>query len=198
MLGPDRDQAGLKYEGLRRKLVRFFEWRNCHPAEELADQTLDRVSRKLAEGVEIHLSDPGPYVYGVARNIARETLAQATRRPQPASLAAEAERALNSSLEPTSEDLDRALHCLDHCLEAMPMATRQLVLLYHGGEGRGPGRKRLLAGLRIPPGALWVRMHRLRKRLEHCVRGCMDGSSFAPAKGIRPLRHSSVKEGDEP
>jgi hypothetical protein len=73
----------------------------------------------------------------------------------------------------------------------MPAETRQLVLLYHGGQRGGPGRKRLLEGLRIPPGTLWVRMHRLRKRLERCVRGCMD------VKGNSPRRHSSMREGDE-
>jgi DNA-directed RNA polymerase specialized sigma24 family protein len=193
LLDADRDHAGLKYEALRRKLLRFFEWRSCHPAEELADETLDRVSRKLAEGVEIRLPDPAPYVYGIARNVAREALARAARQPGPASLAAGEDAPDVAMVEPPADDLERALHCLDGCLEAMPVKTRQLLLLYHGQRDR-TGRQRLLARLRIAPGALWVRMHRLRKRLERCVRDCVASSPLASGKGAGVPRHSSGGE----
>jgi DNA-directed RNA polymerase specialized sigma24 family protein len=190
LLDPDRDQAGLKYEALRRKLVRFFEWRDCGPAEELADETLDRVSRKLLEGVELRLA-PAAYVYGVARNVAREALTRSARRPQPIPLGGEAQHAPDpASVDPGAEALENALGCLDRCLEALPTEMRRLVLLYHGRQGRGEPIARLLEALGIPPRALWVRMHRLRKRLEGCVRDCLEGN--------RPLRHSSTGGGHGP
>ena len=189
LLDPDRDQAGQKYETLRRKLVRFFEWRNCHPAEELADETLDRVARKLAAGVEVRLPDPGPYVYGVARNVAREALVKATHAPS-ALLGAHAEAIPDpAGSEPRSEELDQSLSCLDRCLEAMPIEAQQLLLLYHAGEG--PRGRQVAQLLGISTGALWVRMHRLRKRLERCVRECVE-SSAAPVKGQPSRPHSPV------
>jgi DNA-directed RNA polymerase specialized sigma24 family protein len=191
---PDRDRAGLQYEALRHKLVRFFEWRRCHPADELADETLDRVSRRLLEGAEVRIQDPASFVYGVARNIAREALARAARHPPPTPLGAEAENAL----DPPARDPDRALQCLDRCLEAMPVETRRLLLVYHGDKRGSPARQRFLDGLRVSPGALWVRMFRLRKRLERCVQGCMNASPFAVDERNPPGRHSSVKQGDEP
>ena len=52
LLDTDRERAGAEYEILHRKLVRFFEWRECYNGEELADETVNRVARKLAEGHE--------------------------------------------------------------------------------------------------------------------------------------------------
>jgi DNA-directed RNA polymerase specialized sigma24 family protein len=190
-LDPDRDQAGRTYETLRRKLVSFFEWRDCRPAEELADEPLDRVSRKLLEGVELRLGSPAAYVYGVARNVAREALARAARQPLPVPLGDRVENAPDpASVDPAAEELESALRCLDRCLEALPIEMRRLVLLYHSRQGRGEPTDRLLEALGIPPRTLWVRMHRLRKRLERCVGDCLEGNP--------PVRHSSTGGGDAP
>jgi DNA-directed RNA polymerase specialized sigma24 family protein len=189
-LDADRDQAGLKYEALRRKLVWFFEWRDFRPGEELADETLDRVSRKLLEGVEL-AGNPASYVYGVARNVAREAVARATRRPQPISLGVEMEEVPDpASVEPGTDELESALRCLDRCLEALPVQMRRLVLLHHSREGRGGAMTQLLNEMGISPGSLWMRMHRLRKRLERCVRECLEGK--------RPERHFSSGRGWAP
>ncbi|HEV8367877.1 MAG TPA: hypothetical protein VGQ39_08000 [Pyrinomonadaceae bacterium] len=40
-LDPDREQAGEKYEELRRTLIRFFEWRGAPYPEEHADENLE-------------------------------------------------------------------------------------------------------------------------------------------------------------
>ena len=48
VLDADRDRAGERYEVIRRKLLKFFEWRGCQRPDELADQTIDRVLEALA------------------------------------------------------------------------------------------------------------------------------------------------------
>src|SRR5262245_30340599 len=40
---------GENYLETRRRLVSYFDRKNCHPADELADETLNRVARRLAE-----------------------------------------------------------------------------------------------------------------------------------------------------
>ena len=50
-LDPDVDRAALEYEQLRRTLVKFFDWRGGWPPDECADETLDRLARKLEEVV---------------------------------------------------------------------------------------------------------------------------------------------------
>src|SRR5919106_1366075 len=66
-LDADRERAGEKYEDLRRTLIRFFEWRGSQFPEENADEALNRVARKLSDGVEIR--NISGYCYEVARLI---------------------------------------------------------------------------------------------------------------------------------
>jgi hypothetical protein len=39
---------------LRRSLVRFFDWRGAPYPDEAVDESLDRLSRRLAEGQTFH------------------------------------------------------------------------------------------------------------------------------------------------
>jgi len=72
LLDSDRDRAGERYELIRTQLVRIFEWRGCPYPESLADETIDRVGRRLEQGEQIRAADPALYFYGVARNVLKE------------------------------------------------------------------------------------------------------------------------------
>src|SRR5262245_20430567 len=52
-LSPDREEAGKEYETLRRKLIKLFQYRGCHSPEELADETINRIAKKIKQGAEI-------------------------------------------------------------------------------------------------------------------------------------------------
>lgn len=174
LFGPDRGRAGERYESIRRALVKFFECKGGRFPEELADETLDRVARRLAEGEQIRVSDPAAYIHGVARNVLRSDWAQRQRVVQKAATPAE---------QPTDvEDASRAerrLACLDRCLSALPPETRQLVLRYYEDERRAKidGRRALSESLGIGLNALRIRVHRVRARLESCVRACLAGET---------------------
>src|SRR5438309_10230144 len=71
-LNVDREQAGEKYEEMRRTLIRFFEWRGAPFPEEHTDETFNRVARRLDEGVEI--KNVGGYCYEVARLVHLEAV----------------------------------------------------------------------------------------------------------------------------
>ena len=47
-LDPDRERAGLRYENIRRKLIEFFEARGSNSPADNADETINRVARRLA------------------------------------------------------------------------------------------------------------------------------------------------------
>src|SRR5258708_30616564 len=68
-LDPDRDRAATAYEELRRRLIGLLRWWGVPSAEDLADETLDRVARKLEGGVTIENGSIGAYVRGVARMV---------------------------------------------------------------------------------------------------------------------------------
>ena len=46
----NRDEAGVQYEIMRPKLVRFFEWRKVESAQDYADETINRVARRIESG----------------------------------------------------------------------------------------------------------------------------------------------------
>ena len=79
-LDSDRELASEKYRELHRRLTALFEWRSCSSPEELADETFNRVARKLAEGLEIRTEEPIRYLRGVAFNIIREDRKRAVRQ----------------------------------------------------------------------------------------------------------------------
>jgi RNA polymerase sigma factor (sigma-70 family) len=171
-LHPERDRAGEAYERIRRRLVKFFEWRGARFPEDLGDETLDRVMKRLREGERIRAADPLTYCYGVARNVLRESWDREGRAPEardPAHLADPAPP------HPEAAEAERRLACLERCLERVPPETRQLVIAYYQDRGvvKIERRRSLAARLGIRPNALRLRMHRLRGDLEACVRGCM-------------------------
>src|SRR5688572_7989652 len=71
-LGPDQASAGDRYERIRGKLCRLFEWRGCIDPGELVDRTFDRVVRRLDEGAVLTVDDPYAYVHGVAMHVLQE------------------------------------------------------------------------------------------------------------------------------
>src|SRR5579863_5308000 len=69
---PDRSQAARQYEGLRRRLTDLFAWEGCDAPDQLADEALNRMARKLSEGVAIPHLDR--FAFGIARFLIQEDL----------------------------------------------------------------------------------------------------------------------------
>jgi len=170
-LDPDRERAGQRYEINRRKLVRLFEWRGCDSPENLTDETFDRVARKLAEGIELRSADPYGYFCGVAHLVYKEVMRRASRE----------RRALEGGGWPPpeclSEDESPYLECLRQCLDGLAHEERDLVLRYHQGENNVRNRQALARELGIQLNALRIRVHRVRRKLEDCVHGCLGSPS---------------------
>lgn len=165
-LDSDREKAGEKYESIRRRLIRLFEWRGCDTSEELADETINRVARRMAEGVKLQ-RDPYGYFCGVAHLVYKEVLRRDARQrkayepgnwPPPAT---------------EEEQEDRRLECLRRCLAGLPEDQRRLVLLYHQEDDHIRSREELRRELGIEMNALRIRVHRVRKKLETCVQDCL-------------------------
>jgi DNA-directed RNA polymerase specialized sigma24 family protein len=163
-LAGDRDAAGERYEDLRAALTRFFLWRRCDSPEELADETLTRLARKLASGERVE--DLFRYAHGVARLVMLEHLKEAQRRET-------ALRDLASLRAPEPAD-ERRLACLDSCLASLDPEARALLMAYYAGErsDKIENRKRLAESRGMTLFSLRVRVHRLRERLERCLGKC--------------------------
>lgn len=175
-LNPDRDRAGEVYETIRRKLVRLFEWRGCGSPEDLTDETINRVARRLAEGVKFQSSDPYGYFCGVAHLVYKEVMRRASRDHRAI---VESGGWPPSAFDDGDESADRRLDCLRRCLGQLAPDQRDLVLRYHQGkneqgENNIRHRQKLADEAGIPMNALRIRVHRLRRKLETCVHGCLS------------------------
>ena len=168
-LGPDAERAGAAYEALRRTLVEFFTWRGTETPEDCADETLDRLARRLSDGAPVE--SIARYTHGIARLV----LLEYWRRPDARRAALEQVEA-RAQLAPDSPDEDALHECLDRCLGELPEDGRKLILEYYVAEGRTriERRKHLAQVLGLSDAALRNRAQRLRDRLEGCLAACLS------------------------
>lgn len=164
-LDSDRDQAGFKYEEIRRRLIMIFTGRGCWESEDLADETINRVSKRLSEIQTNYSGDPAPYFYGVANKVHLESLRK--KRPQIQPLALD-----------QLEGLENEYQCLERCIEKLQAESRVLVLEYYQEEkgAKIEHRKLLAQKLGIALNALRIRAFRIRSSLEECVNQCLRES----------------------
>jgi len=167
-LGGDRDSGGEKYLEIRNNLTRFFEWRGCSFPEDHADETFNRIARKIDEGEEI--LNPAGYAMGVARLLLLEIM-KSRQREQSALT----EIGTASDVYVEADDGEDRLECLRKCLQTLPADNRELILQYYQGEKseKIQNRKKLLDQLGIPVNTLRMRALRLRERLQGCVEECL-------------------------
>ena len=76
---------GERYLEMRQRLVDYFGRRDCPVPEDLADETLNRVARRLEETGSIDDVVPARYCYIVAKFVFLESL----RRPRQVELVAQ-------------------------------------------------------------------------------------------------------------
>lgn len=166
-LNPDRNRAGEEYERLRDKLLTFFRQRSCSVADELADETINRVILKSAEeSIENKLA----YFYAVAKNVYRESL-----RKQPSHL--DIDEVVVPS--PRPEEPSFSSDCLDKCLDELPPENKKLMLLYYSDDktAKIKLRRQISETLKTTQTALRVRIMRIRNDLKRCVLNCMNADS---------------------
>lgn len=169
-LDSDPDRAGEQYEELRRKLIRFFEWRLAPFPEDHADEVFNRLAKRLAEGVAIR--NVGTYCYEIARLVLLEALKGSDSRR--ASLEDVNVRVVDEGGDEAAQRETR-LACLDDCLRALPENNRELIVEYYQDDKRDriERRKDLAARLGLQREALANRAQRLRDKLERCVIRCV-------------------------
>jgi DNA-directed RNA polymerase specialized sigma24 family protein len=181
-LDDNRESAGEKYERIRQKLIKFFKWRGCASPEEYADRTIDRVTRKIDEGVELRVTDPYLYFHGVALNV----LMEHWREPERELAAFDDLKPWQAPSHDPHEERDRALQsaeeehrlgCLERCIHELPSDHVNLISQYHEAEGSNKTRrKRLAESLGIPMNALRIRAYRIRSGLEACIEECLKSA----------------------
>jgi len=168
-LDRDRERAGILYERIRWRLVTILASRGCTLAEELADETIDRVARRIADIEQIYVGDKAIYFLGVMNNVHHEYL----RRPSPT-------RLIDTSVDVATRETIHA--CLDNCLETLAPYSRQLIERYYAADKKAKIdlRKVIARELGIRPATLRLRALRIREKLQSCIERCMSLSDARP------------------
>jgi RNA polymerase sigma factor (sigma-70 family) len=163
-LSAEPERAAREYDVVRHKMIGFFERRGADSSEALADETIDRVARRLDEGQVIEHLDA--YFYGVANRVVFEW---AKRRARERA----AEREFLPPESPSVAEVREAwMACLEGCLRRLPRDSRVLIVGYY--RGRTEERQRLAETLGITYTSLRARAYRVRIRLEECLRECLE------------------------
>jgi len=163
-LDHDRERAGLEYEKVRRRLTTIFTARGCRIAEELADETIDRVSRRVADIQASYEGNQLLYFLGVANNVHHEYLKRPTLAI-PAPLLSDREE-------------EQTHDCLEQCLGKLTTRSQHLIRQYYAADKSAKInlRKSLAQQLGLTSNALRARALRIRENLQNCIEHCLSAS----------------------
>jgi DNA-directed RNA polymerase specialized sigma24 family protein len=186
------DSQGERYLEMRRRLVSYFDRRNRPSADELADETLSRIGRTLAQTGVIATRPPARYCYVVARFVLLEDYRRGRRQvplDEPRHLEVSRPRGLSpGEFDENLMFREQRLDCLDRCLQRLRPDQRELAIEYYRDVRRQRiDRRRALADrLGITMNALGIRASRVRDALRACMEGC--GRSDDRFDATRPIR----------
>lgn len=166
-LNQDQEQAGLIYEKIRSRLITIFAARGCAVPEDLADETIDRVARRVSEIEPNYIGDKALYFFGVANNVHHEHL----KRPQPP---AQQHEPIDSHDD--RDDQERLHHCLEQCLRKLSEESRQMLLRYYSQEKQAKIHlhKEMAEKLGITINTLRLRVLRMKEKLQPCIERCLE------------------------
>lgn len=147
--------TGQQYLEKHQALVLFFSKRGARDPIHLADLTMDRVARLLAEGRQVH--DPN-FVFGVAKKILLE-------QPKLVFVGLEQiEETVVSNLPDPEPDYSKLVNCLDK----LTPPEREILLGYYQ-ENQKSSRKVLATKFNIAPKTLRNKAYLLRLQLAECI-----------------------------
>jgi RNA polymerase sigma factor (sigma-70 family) len=168
---------GRAYVEMRRRLRDYFGRKNCRSADDLADETLTRVARRLEEEGITRGETPARYCYIVARFVFLEHLRETKAHPMVAQVSGDVPQPSTQSIADAAESAgtqEKLFDCLQKCLQQLDPLNRRIIIRYYIGSARVKidNRRELAEGLGLSVNALTVRACRIRTRLEGCVRRC--------------------------
>jgi len=168
------DSHGQRYLEMQRRLVSYFDRKNCATPDELADETLNRVARRLEEEGTIESDTPARYCYIVARFVFMEHLRETHKGD--AALNEMQKKSPDYSAAAEVDSKEKFLDCLEQCTGKLEPTNRRIITGYYVGKERVKieNRRALAESLGITMNALSIRACRIREKLEACVRQCAD------------------------
>ena len=168
-LSPDREEAGAKYEQIRRSLHDYFRRRDVADPLTMADEVIVRVTKKVREIAPGYVGNPAAYFFAVAHKVRLES----HRKP--------AETELYSNIQPTNdvasaEYKEWLLRGLEDCWQLLSSREQRILYCYYVENPPlrlSETRDQLARELNMALNALRVMTHRLKQRVKDCIEGSM-------------------------
>ena len=166
-LDADTERAGSNYEEIRWRLIAILASRGCRFPEELADETIDRVARRVIDIQDTYTGDKALYFLGVMNNVHHEYL------KQPATLRA-------PICDEDVEAKERTHLCLEKCLDQLAPHSRKLIERYYAEDKQAKIdlRKLIATEFGIGINTLRLRALRIREKLQACIEQCLELETF--------------------
>ena len=166
-LDPNPQRAGLAYEKVRWRLVAILASRGCASAEELADETIDRVARRVIDIRDTYVGDKAIYFLGVMNNVHHEYLKR-PMLPRP------------PEGDDDAETKEKTHRCLEKCLDKLAANSRQMIERYYAGDRQAKIdlRKRIAQEFGISLNTLRLRALRIREKLQVCIEKCLQAETL--------------------
>lgn len=160
-LSPNMDESGEEYERLRFRLITFFAGRNCRFPDELADETINRVTLKIGDEI---IENKLGFCYGVAKNVFLESL----RKEKEFLNIDDVQIATREKVEDYSEK------CLEKCLQELSSENRTLILDYfsENKSAKITLREKISETLEVSKTALRMKIVRIKQKLKNCLTEC--------------------------
>jgi len=169
-LAADAEQAGPIYEKIRWRLIAILASRGCRFPEELADETIDRVARRVNDIQDTYVGDKAIYFLGVMNNVHHEYL----KRP-----AIPVVSLLNEDPRAGEDTKEQIYACLEKCLDKLAPNSRQMIEQYYAEDKQAKIdlRKRLARKFGTSASNLRLRALRIREKLQVCIDLCVEAEA---------------------
>ncbi len=157
----------MTYEKIRRRLIAILASRGCISAEELADETIDRVARRVIDIRNAYVGDKAIYFLGVMNNVHHEYL----KRPMIPRL---------PERDDDVEAKEKTHGCLERCLGKLTTNSRQMIERYYAEDKQAKIdlRRRIAEEFGITPSTLRLRALRIREKLQACIEQCLRAEAL--------------------
>ncbi|MFV0390061.1 MAG: hypothetical protein ACK5NT_15060 [Pyrinomonadaceae bacterium] len=162
---------GRKYLEMRERLVSYFDRKSSVNPDDLADETLDRVARRLTEE-KITTDEPAKYCYIVAKFVYLESLRAKENKNIEIT---DSHPDTTDLFFKDSETAEKRFGCLEKCTAKLELQMRELIMNYYCGDAgeKIEIRRKMAEDLGISSNALTIRAYRIREQLMKCVKNCL-------------------------
>lgn len=170
-LSHDRDEAGVRFEQIRGGLNRYFRLKGCHEPELLADESMNRVIKRIDTLDLATGASPSSIFYGFANKVFFEYLRSEKQRT--VQLSESFDRVFIGIGQPSS---DLAVDCLRQCMNGLNVLDGRLIVEYYSEEKQAKFevRRQIARQKEMAMGALHTKIHRIKGILRPCVEKCLS------------------------